>query len=401
MRNIKLFSYITFLLLIFSCSNSNDDLNSNNGGLGAFNFNAVNITTTGVFNTSSLTISTGGNASTNIPNNYNYGVCYSTSPNPTVNNSIVNAYDNSNGNFTNTIKVEDLGKTYYIRAFIKEGSTNIVKYGNEVSVSIPADIITGIAKNISLDSFTVECNVGSLLTTNSERGICLSTSPNPTISNNIQVNPTAGLGSYIMNVDLNQMMTSTYNKTFYVRSYVKFNGSVYYGNEITFKSAGYIGGSGGYIFYDKGEVTNGWRYLEAPATKLNDPGSNNFQWSTVTGFLSNIQTEIGTGKENSLIIKAANNYTNIAAAMAIYNSVNNVNDWFLPSLNELKELYKLKKVGLIFSPSSGSNSYYNKTVLSSSQYSQDSCYGIDFETGAQVVLSKTLRVYSGWQIRRL
>jgi len=404
LKNLRLLNYIAFLLLIFSCGGSDDDISAENGSADLFNFNNVSITTTaGVFNTSSLTISTGGTVSKRIPdNNYDYGVCYSTSPNPTLNNSFVNTYGNSNGNFTTTIQVSDLGKTYYLRAYIREQSTNNIKYGNEVSVSTPSDITTGIIKNISLDSFTIECNVGSVFSSSSERGICLSTSPNPTTSNFVAGNPTAGAGSFTLNVDLNSMMTVTHNKTFYVKSFVKLNGITYYGNEVNFKTAGYTGGSGGFIFYDKGEITNGWRYLEAAANKLNDPNSDNFQWSIANSFLANISQEIGKGYENSVIIKSnANNYTNIAATMAMFKPVNNVNDWFLPSLNELKELYKLKKVGLIFSPSSGSNSYYNRIVLSSSQYSQDGCYGIDFDNGGQQILYKTQRLYSAWQIRRL
>ncbi len=155
-----------------------------------------------------------------------------------------------------------------------------------------------------------------------------------------------------------------------------------------------------FIDFDKGETTNGWRYLEASTAKLYDPNSNNFKWSTSDTFMANMSHEIGTGLENSIQIKNSNNFTNVAAAMCIYLSNNSVNDWFLPSIKELKELYKLKVINLITNPASGPNSFYNKNVISSSQWNIDTCLGINFDDGSQVLLPKTSQLYSGWQVRR-
>jgi hypothetical protein len=59
------------------------------------------------------------------------------------------------------------------------------------------------------------------------------------------------------------------------------------------------GPAGGYLFYDKGSYSNGWRYLEAGAANL---GANH-QWSNpllgsqnVTGAMS---TAVGSGKANT------------------------------------------------------------------------------------------------------
>lgn len=88
---------------------------------------------------------------------------------------------------------------------------------------------------------------------------------------------------------------------------------------------GDVGPAGGWIFYDKGEKTDGWRYLEAAPEDL--PGA--YAW----GASGNYGTEqgVGTGKSNTeklpdsaVAAKACKDYT-----------LNGFSDWFLPSKDEL------------------------------------------------------------------
>ena len=404
--NFKCMKKIFYLLVVFisvlvSCSKDDSDSTSD-----SFTNLVVN-TKTPIFNSSTNSYSAGGNLSVALQNNnfeYEFGVCYSESPNPNVTNSnTISGYLN-NTNFDCTINDLQLGVTYYIKAYVRKTETNEIKYGNEVVFVQPLNLTTNIVKNISLTGFSVTVNVGSDLSNNSERGVCYSTSPNPTISNSRLYDSTTGSGDYTISVDGTLGVSPFYyvsvNTTYYLRSYIYLNGIYYYGNQVTFKSCGYVGGSGGYVFYDKGEITNGWRYLEASTTKLNDPNSTNFKWSNTSTFMSGISQEIGAGLDNSTLIRNSNNFTNIAATMCVFNSNNNVNDWFLPSSKELKELYKLKIAGLVFNPASGPNSFYNKNVLSSSQRDATTCYGINFDNGNEVILGKTEQLYSGWQVRR-
>jgi len=54
------------------------------------------------------------------------------------------------------------------------------------------------------------------------------------------------------------------------------------------------GPAGGYVFYEKGSVSDGWRYLEAA------PASSEFnaQWGAYGKDVSGTLTGIGTGRAN-------------------------------------------------------------------------------------------------------
>jgi hypothetical protein len=92
-----------------------------------------------------------------------------------------------------------------------------------------------------------------------------------------------------------------------------------------------------------------------------------FAESGVTG----TETVIGTGRKNTQLIvnfpAHSSDTTTNNAAKAANITINGKNDWFLPSISELNELYKLYH-------SKGQDSYANlsiNTYLSSSQSSDD------------------------------
>ncbi|WP_329805599.1 hypothetical protein [Flavobacterium facile] len=397
--NLKKILYLLLILFSFSCSKDDGPAEASEPK----NFSDLVITTVQpTMESNNLSFNTGGNLSF-IKDIYITGACFNKTGNPTTNDNLNYSNTSSSQNYIINFNNIEFGVTYYVRAFVQNGTTGEVKYGNELSVFIPSSVTTSIVKNISITGFSVDVNVASNLSSNTERGVCYSTSQNPTVSNSTISDSTNGVGDFTISVDGGNSFPTFYvspNTTYYLKSYVRINSTYYYGNQVSFKTPGFIGGSGGYVFFDKGETTNGWRYLEASTVKLNDPSSNNFKWAVSDGFMSNISQEIGTGLENSVQIKSTNNFTNVAAAMSVYLANNNVNDWFLPSIKELKELYKLKSIGLIGSPASGTNSFYNKNVLSSSQLNSTTCYGINFDDGSQVLLAKTSQLYSGWQVRR-
>lgn len=392
MRNIKFILLLTVMAVVFGCSGDSSD------GSNIVPLSSVTITTKAPTLSNDNTImNTGGILSSEFENmgSFGAGVCYSITPNPTIQDQISQS-NNMVVNFTTEITPISFGTTYYLRAYVRNFSTNEVKYGNEVTFQVPSPLTTGIVKNISTTGFTVDVNVSTALASNIERGVCYSTSQNPTVDNSDFQSGTTGSGVFTINVvppTGYPFYYVTSNTNYYLRSYVKIGNYYYYGNQVTFKTAGYIGGSGGYVFFDKGETTNGWRYLESAPTYLTTSGYQYYQWGNSNcgySFLSGIGNLIGDGSTNSTLIKNYCNYTNIAATMCKNVSLNGQNDWFLPSLDEAKELYKLKFTNLIS---------ISENFITSSQSSNSLCFVINSTTGNSYTADK-YNAYKAWQIRR-
>lgn len=164
---------------------------------------------------------TGGNAVTTA------GICWSTNPNPTLNDSV-----NPNGSVSGTTNLNltnlSPGTTYFIRAF----ATNIAgtTYGNQLTFTtgILATVSTQSASNITFNSAIVGGNVtsigGSPVTS---RGVCWSTTQNPTLANNSLIIG-SGLGAF------NDTITGlTGNTTYYVRAFATNSNGTAYGNQMS------------------------------------------------------------------------------------------------------------------------------------------------------------------------
>jgi len=98
---------------------------------------------------------------------------------------------------------------------------------------------------------------------------------------------------------------------------------------------GETGPAGGVIFYDKGDVSDGWRYLEAA---LSDQSISAF-WGCEGTLIGADGTAVGTGKQNTLNIDAGCLTEGIAADICANLNLGGYDDWFLPSRYELYELY--------------------------------------------------------------
>jgi hypothetical protein len=109
------------------------------------------------------------------------------------------------------------------------------------------------------------------------------------------------------------------------------------------------GPAGGWIFYDKGIVSNGWRYLEAA------PAGTEFraEWGAGGKDLSGTSAAVGSGKRNTEIIVeylrrigASGRAAQLCDELTVGNN-NAFDDWFLPSKDELNLMYlNLKQKGL-------------------------------------------------------
>lgn len=97
-----------------------------------------------------------------------------------------------------------------------------------------------------------------------------------------------------------------------------------------------IGGTGpasGYVFYDKGNYANGWRYLEV----YNPVGADAAQdFSLLAGTSCGTASAVGAGKKNSALVLAKSNSGIPAACMAFASG--GFADWFLPSSGDLETL---------------------------------------------------------------
>ena len=117
---------------------------------------------------------------------------------------------------------------------------------------------------------------------------------------------------------------------------------------------GDTGPGGGKIFYRNGTAfgTN-WYYLEAAANNM----ATILNWASAgkinTLLTGTFGTAIGTGKANTVLILQAGNDPDAPAAKACvdYRGPNNKDDWFLPSKDELNEMYTART--LLSIPSSG------------------------------------------------
>jgi uncharacterized protein (TIGR02145 family) len=157
------------------------------------------------------------------------GVCWATTPSPTLSNSYT-----VNGTGTGTFVSYLTGLTpctlYYVRAY----ATNVAGtgYGNELTFTTLCNLPTvtttdasGITATTATTGGNVTSDGGSPVTA---RGVCYNTAPNPTLLNSYTTNGT-GLGIFTSN--LTGLTPST---LYYVRAYATNANGTVYGNEISF-----------------------------------------------------------------------------------------------------------------------------------------------------------------------
>ncbi|MBB6236380.1 hypothetical protein HDC90_000991 [Pedobacter sp. AK013] len=163
------------------------------------------------------------------------GICWSTSPKPTIESKKVGVISiNGAGVFTSQLTGLTASTKYYVRAFAinKAG----VAYGNEIELTT-ASIASStfgfspmyiIGSTVAAADIEVLTDGGDAIT---ERGIVYASLPNPTISNSKVKHNNAGLGKF--RVSLKDLTPKT---TYYIRAYAINAKGVSYSNEVTFKT---------------------------------------------------------------------------------------------------------------------------------------------------------------------
>ncbi len=162
------------------------------------------------------------------------GVCWNTSPNPTIALTTKTSDGTGTGDYSSNVTGLTAGTTYFLRAYAT--TANGTAYGNEIffttqsAASIATLTTDAITNNITGTSATSGGNItadgGAPITA---RGVCWSTSANPTISLSTKTFNGTGTGTFV-----SQITGLTAGTTYYVRSYAQNAAGVAYGNEISF-----------------------------------------------------------------------------------------------------------------------------------------------------------------------
>ena len=142
------------------------------------------------------------------------------------------------------------------------------------------------------------------------------------------------------------------------------------------------GPASGIVFYDKGNNTGGWRYLEAAPVDLQLA-----QWGLYGEDIRGTETGIGSGKRNTELIIAALNRkgeTGRAAQLCKAYTLNGYSDWFLPSKDELDLMYKnLASKGLGSFQTGEDRTTWTHTYWSSSKNDNNFAWSQYFSNGRQ------------------
>jgi uncharacterized protein (TIGR02145 family) len=158
------------------------------------------------------------------------GVCWNTSPNPSTANSKT-SNGTGTGSYTSSLSGLSPGTTYYVKAY----ATNSAGTGYGIEVSFKTDpviptvstttAVTSITHNSAASGGNVSSDGGAAVTA---RGVCWSTTQNPTIANSKTVD---GAGTGVFTSALSGLSPST---QYYSRAYATNSAGTGYGPQQPF-----------------------------------------------------------------------------------------------------------------------------------------------------------------------
>jgi uncharacterized protein (TIGR02145 family) len=190
------------------------------------------LTTSDVTSITASSASCGGNVTTDGGSLVTArGVCWSTSPNPSITNDKT-VDGNGTGIFSSLMSGLKFNTSYYVRAYATNSAGTV--YGEQkifttskIAPSLSTNSLTSITFSSAICGGTITSDGGAAIT---EKGVCWNTSPSPTI-NNSKTSDGTGAGAFSSSIT-----GLTYNTTYYVRAYATNSIGTSYGEEISFKT---------------------------------------------------------------------------------------------------------------------------------------------------------------------
>lgn len=259
------------------------------------------------------------------------GICWSTSLNPTTSNA--HTSDGSGlGSFSSSLTGLNAATLYYVRAYATNSAGTSYSSQSSFTTSSPSlpsvstSSISSIAGYTATGGGNVTNDGGATVTA---RGVCWSTSSNPTTTNSYS-NDGSGTGSF--NSSISGLNTAT---TYYVRAYASNSVGTAYGSQVSFMTVHVLGENfgGGIIFYVDGTGQHG--LISTTSTQ-----STNCAWGCINTSISGASgTAIGTGLSNTNSIVAGCSESGIAAKICSDLVLSGYSDWYLPSKDELQMMY--------------------------------------------------------------
>ena len=214
----------------------------NNTGIGYGNQIVINsssnylpaITTLPYSGLSYTSVISGGSIQSNILNLAitSKGLCWNTSPNPTVANNILTVGNNSSADYNLTINNLQPNTTYYMKAYYQSGTDYI--YGNEISFTTRSRTLATLRTlDISMINPTSANLGGNILDDGGSniiaKGICWGIAPNPGLNDSVILGSGAGNNFFVTVSGLSPVTR------YYVRSFATNSSGTGFGNEVTFK----------------------------------------------------------------------------------------------------------------------------------------------------------------------
>ena len=369
------------------------------GVMQAFNGNAwanvgfssalISFTTTAISSIGGLTATGGGNISSDGGFAVAFrGICWSTAPNPTISLSSITRDGSGMGSFTSSITGLTPGTIYYVRAYAINAAG--IAYGNQITFTTLPPVIPTLTTVLSRVGGFTAISGGNITfdgyTPVTARGVCWSTSINPTTAGSKTIDGT-GTGTFASNITgLNV------NTTYYVRAYATNAVGTAYGNQISFTTQlavgdNYLGGKIAYFLQagDPGYNASVLHGLIITATDL----SAGIQWYNgsyvATGATA---TAIGTGNANTNTIVAIQGAGSYAAKICYDLVLNGYTDWYLPSHDELVRVaLNQAAIGGFFWASywSSTESSYNIMAAMSLNILSNGLFGYEYKNNIRYV----------------